>query len=122
MAGPAQVAGLPGPEALQAAGDYDELGAAPAAPEGGGGAEPLVITITITPNGQITVGDAAGMVEPQPAESLEDALASAGELAQELSKRMAVQAMEQAKQGRPGNQDAQALWDQMAAEREQQRV
>lgn len=116
---------------LQAAGAYDGAtvdggtGDTQDAPQdqqsGEQGPEPIVIQITITPDGKITVGDADGMVQPQPAASLEEALKSAGELAQELSQRAAYKAMkgrEQAAQmARPGNENAQAIWDQLAAER-----
>lgn len=113
---PAQVDGMSTPADLQAAGDYDDV-----SPEGEmmgkEGPQPLVVCIEITPDGKISVYDKAGMVKPQQAESLEDALQSAGELATELSTRMASKAMKERQMQRPGNADAQAMWDQMAAER-----
>jgi hypothetical protein len=104
------------PADLQAAGDYDQATPTSAGPEGS--APPLVVCIEVKPNGEIAVYDKAGTVDPQPAESLEDALQSAGELISELSTRMAASAMKDAQMARPGNADAQAMWDQMAAQRE----
>lgn len=109
---PAQVDGLSTPEDLAAAGDYDQPMGTKGAPHA------LVVCIEIKPNGEITVYDKAGMVDPLPAENLDDALASAGELANELSQRMAATAMKEREMMRPGAQDAKAMWDEMAAQRE----
>lgn len=113
---PAQVDGMSTPADLQAAGDYDEA-AVDGMPAEAGKPPSLVVCIEITPDGTITVYDKDGAVEPQPAESLDDALQSAGELATELSTRMAAKAMKEKQAARPGNADAQAMWDQMAADR-----
>jgi hypothetical protein len=78
----------------------------------------VVVCIRITPDGQISVFDGSGAVQPQPAKDLNDALKSAGELATELSQRSAATAMKARQMQRPGNEDAQSIWDQMAAQRQ----
>lgn len=68
----------------------------------------MSVTISMTPDGMITVS-AAGS-EPQPAESLDQALQAAGVILQEMAG---------ASQAPEGQMDQQAIWDEMAAERPQ---
>jgi hypothetical protein len=90
-----------------------------------GGAPNMKICIEVTPKGEITVYDEGGVAKPYKANGLDDALKAAGGMAKELSQHMAAQAMKaratgQQKQkqlARPGNADAQKLWDEMAAQR-----
>lgn len=85
----------------------------------GQGAPAIEVCIKVTPDGQISVYDTAGMVQPQPFPDLQTALQAAGQLIQQLSKRYAVKAMQARQQQRPGNADAQSIWDQLAQQRPQ---
>lgn len=100
---------------LQAAGDYDNT--TPTGMPGEGGSPDIVVCIALSVDGTIRVYDEGGKVEPQPAEGMDDALQSAKELLTELAKLGAQEAMQTEQMARPGNQDAQAIWDEMAAQR-----
>lgn len=115
------------PQDVQAL-DPEQQGAPPGAESGQEGAQEnpqenpngapsIEVCIKVTPDGKISVYDTAGMVQPQPFPDLQTALQAAGQLIQQLSKRYAVKAMQARQQARPGNADAQSIWDQMAASR-----
>lgn len=121
MAGPMST---PGDLASMAGADGDGADAESAAEDQGeqgdqGQPQDVEVCLKITPDGKISVYDTGGLVQPQQVGSLEEGLKALGELATELSRRFAVKAMKAKQMARPGNADAQSIWDQMAAQRPQ---
>lgn len=100
-------------------GDGDGADAESAAEDQGEQPQAVEVCLKITPDGQISVYDTGGLVQPQQVGSLQEGLKALGELATELSQRFAVKAMKAKQMARPGNADAQSIWDEMAASRPQ---
>lgn len=96
---PGQLPGMSGPADLQAAGDYDQMAAEQ-------GPAPISVTISLTPEGIISVTSEGA--EPMEAANLDEALQVAGQMFAQLSQQSGAA---------PDQMEAQALWDQMAAQR-----
>jgi hypothetical protein len=101
---PAQVDGLSTPQDLANTGPDVEQGGEPIAQ----------VTIAVMADGSITVDD-------QPVGSLDEALQTAGQSLVQMSQQGALEASDQAQAdaqaSRSGNEDAQAIWDELVAQR-----
>lgn len=105
------VAGLPTPGDLQqAAGDGDEQTALAGA---------AIVSIALKPDGTICVFPAEDYASKVEVASMDEALQTAGKMAQELAVQESQNASQDEQMARPGNADAQSMWDQMASQRPQ---